>query len=102
MRKARINNHDGTVWFIHENGDVERTDVPAPYNVPSGRWYITGAVQLNNFGYITKRWSLTELLTNPSAIPWQFKNGKVRTFLTDIDHGTPRIMMSPRRTVSTL
>jgi hypothetical protein len=87
-------------WTIHPNGDVQRHDVPAPYNQPSGQWKITGAVTLNNFGGTTHRYTLAEILADPSAIPWKFKNGKQRTFLLDIDHGTPRMRVSPGYTVT--
>jgi hypothetical protein len=85
---------------IHDDGYVQRHDVPPPYGRPSGQWRITGAVTLNNFGYVTRRYTLAEVLADPSAIPWKFRNGKQRTFLTDIDHGTHRVRMSPDHSVS--
>ncbi len=87
-------------WTIHDNGDVQRHDVPPPYNRPSGQWQITGAVMMNNFGHITRRYTLAEVLDNPSVIPWKFGNGKPRVFLTDFDHGAHRIRISPQQWVS--
>jgi hypothetical protein len=86
-------------WTIHENGDVQRHDVPAPYNQPSGNWSITGAVERNNLGGAVRHYTLAEVLANPAGIPWKFKNGEQRTFLTDIDHGTPREVAGPSYTV---
>jgi hypothetical protein len=40
------------------------------------------------------------VLADPAAIPWKHKNGKQRTCLTDIDHGTHRIRVSPDHSVS--
>lgn len=57
---------------------------------PSGQWKVTGAVTRNNFGYITRRFTLAEILSDPGAIPWHHANGKQKTFLTDFDHGSDR------------
>lgn len=87
-------------WTIHDDGNVQRHDVPPPYNQPSGQWRITGAVTRNNFGHVTRHWSLAEILADPSVIPWKFANGKQRTFLTDYDHGSNREWRSPGHSVS--
>jgi hypothetical protein len=86
-------------WTIHDNGDIQRHDVPAPYDQPSGQWRITGAVTLDNFGHVARRWTLADILADPGAIPWKFKNGKQRTHLTDCDHGSHRVRMSPGHSV---
>lgn len=54
----------------------------------SGKWLLTGAVEYNNFGHVVRRYSQEELLS--AEIPWTHKNGKQRTHLTDLDHGTRR------------
>ena len=82
-------------WTIHDDGQVQRHDVPPPYNQPSGQWKITGAETRNNFGYVTRRYTLAEILADPRAIPWKHKNGKQRTYLTDLDHGTHRTWGNP-------
>ena len=56
-------------------------------HAPSGEWKIAGAVTLNNFGNIVRRFTLQEILDNPASIPWQHGNGKQKTFLLDWDHG---------------
>jgi len=61
----------------------------------SGQWRMTGAVTRNNFGAATRRYGLAEILADPSAIPWQHANGKQRTFITDLDHGSYREWCSP-------
>jgi hypothetical protein len=89
----------GEHMTLHDNGQIERHDVPPPCSQPSGQWTVTGAVTLNNFGHTTRRWTLAEILADPAAIPWKHKNGSQRTHLTDLDHGTPRMQCSPGHTV---
>ncbi len=72
---------------LHNNGNISR---PAIGMGPSGQWKVTGAVERNNFGAVVRRFTLEEILNDPEAIPWKFKNGKQRTFITDFDHGSHR------------
>lgn len=74
---------------LHDNGNIERTGSRS--FGPSGQWRVTGAVTLNNFGKVTQRFSLGDILHMPSTIPWKFKNGKQRTFICDFDHGSNRM-----------
>ena len=90
----RTIDYDGTTWTLHDNGQVQRHDVPPPYDRPSGQWTVTSAVTLNNFGHVTRRYTLEDILRDPGAIPWKHKNGKQKTHVTDLDHGTPRTWMS--------
>ncbi len=85
----------GERMILHDNGDVERPSCPPPYNKPSGKWKITGAVTKDNLGHVRRRYTLAEILANPTAFPWQHKNGAQQTFLTDVDHGTARTWGSP-------
>lgn len=77
---------------LYADGGIGR---PAIHMQPSGEWKVTGAVELNNFGGVVRRYSLAEIVRNPSAIPWKFKNGKQRTHVTDLDHGHKRMWASP-------
>ena len=77
---------------LYADGSIGR---PAIHMQPSGEWKVTGAVTLNNFGNVTARYSLQEILSNPSAIPWQHKNCKQKTFVEDLDHGARRLWVSP-------
>jgi hypothetical protein len=90
---------DGATWTLHDNGQIQRHDVPPPYNQPSGQWTVTGAVTLNNFGHVTRRYTLAGILADPGAIPWKHKNGKQKTHITDLDHGTRRMWGSPGHSV---
>jgi hypothetical protein len=92
---TRTIDYDGARWTLHGNGEIQRHDVPAPYNQPSGQWLVTGAETLNNLGGVTRRWTLAEILADPGAIPWKHKNGKQKTHITDLDHGSHRMWMSP-------
>lgn len=66
---------------------------------PSEKWRIVGAHEYNNFGRCVRFYTLAEILENPGVIPWQYKNGKQRTYLADIDHGTRRGWGSPNHCV---
>jgi hypothetical protein len=83
----------GESMTLHDNGDIARPSLPPPYNTASGQWKVTGAVTLDNFGNVMRLWTLAEILADPSAIPWKHGNGKQRTHITDIDHGTHRTWM---------
>ncbi len=87
-------------WTIHPDGRIQRHDVPSPYNQPSDTWKVTGAVTLNNFGHPVRYWTLQEILDDPGQIPWKHKNGKQKTHLMDIDHGTRRMRGSPDHSVT--
>jgi hypothetical protein len=76
---------------LWDDGAISRPSCPAPYDQPSGKWTLTGAVELNNFGYIVRRWSLADVLADPAAIPWRHKNGKQRVHVADLDHGMRRM-----------
>ena len=86
----------GEYWKLHDNGNIER---PGLFG-PSGHWSVVGAVERNNFGHVVKRYTLSEILAEPNAIPWKFKNGKQRTFIRDFDHGTLREWGGPHRVTS--
>ncbi len=66
---------------------------------PSSDWLCTGAVTRNNFGRVSRVYSLAEIILNAPEIPWKFKNGKQKTYITDLDHGTPREWGSPGHSV---
>lgn len=89
MRTIR---HGSEYMTLHDDGNVSRPEIGMS---PSGQWSITGAVTLNNFGSVVRRYSLEQILTTPDSIPWQYKNGKQRTHVCDLDHGTRRIWMNP-------
>jgi hypothetical protein len=56
----------------------------------TGEWRVTGAVEYNNFGYVITRLSLADVKAACNSLEWQYKNGKQRIHLTDLDHGTAR------------
>jgi hypothetical protein len=75
--------------IVHDDGRVE---IKGQFG-PSDTWRIAGAVRFNNFGHIVQRYSLTEVLK--SDLRCRHKNGKPRIYLTDLNHGTHRMQMSP-------
>jgi len=96
MREPRTINYGGEYMKLHPNGDISRPKIKMG---PSGKWKVTGAVTRNNFGHVVRRWSLQEILDNPAMIPWKHANGKQKTFIQDLDHGTHREWRSPGHSV---
>ena len=76
---------------VASDGSIRR----AGARIPSGAWHIVGAVTRNNFGAVTRTYTLAELLADPAGIPWLHKNGKQKTFILDRDHGTLREWRAP-------
>jgi hypothetical protein len=81
----------GDTWYADRRGRIERPGLVAG----SDSWRLVGAVERNNFGRVTRRYSLAEVLTDPGSIPWRFKNGAQRTFPLDFGHGSVREWCSP-------
>lgn len=77
---------------LYDDGSIGRPSIGMS---PSGKWRITGAATINNFGKVVKLYSLADILRDPGAIPWKFKNGVQHTFVRDIDHGTYREWRTP-------
>lgn len=84
--------HGSEYMKLHDDGAISR---PAFDMAASGKWRLTGAVTRDNFGNAVRRYTLAEVLADPGAIPWKFRNGKQRTFITDLDYGTHREWRSP-------
>ncbi len=81
---------------MDNDGLISRPSIKMP---ASGQWKVTGAVEYNNFGHIVARLTLADVKAACNAIDWQYKNGKQRIFLTDLDHGTHRTWGSPSHCV---
>jgi hypothetical protein len=91
---------------IQHGGEWMRADVFGRVSRPgigmgaSGQWVITGAVRLNNFGYVVERFTLAQLFEQ--KIQWRFKNGKQRVHVCDLDHGTHRVWMNPTHSIQAI
>jgi hypothetical protein len=90
MRKARILQTGLGAAYVHEDGAIERITDDGFHVHPSDTWYVVSAVERNNFGNVVRRYSLEEVLTDPTSIPWKHRNGAQRVYLRDMDHGTLR------------
>lgn len=88
--------HGEEHWRLHEDGAVERPGLVAP---DARSWRVVGAATRDNFGNIVRWWSLEDILSDAPSIPWRFKNGKQRTFVQDVDHGTRREWRSPKHRI---
>ena len=73
---------------------------------PSGNWKVTGAVRCNNFGHVTQRYTLADIIADlckpyqERIIQWKNANGTQRTHILDNDHGTGRMWGCPRHSLS--
>lgn len=83
----------GEYMLLHQDGRIER--IGDCKTGPSETWYITGAVERNNLGVVTRRYTLAEVLAG--VVPWKRKNGAQRCALCDVDHGTAREWGSDHR-----
>lgn len=92
--KTRVIRSGAEYMTLHADGTISRANWPV-----SGKWRVTGAVERNNFGAAVRRYTLDDILRDPRAIAWRCKNGAQRTFLCDLDHGTPREWRSPAHDV---
>ena len=63
------------------------------WSTPSGQWVCLGAVRFNNFGREVERCIFAELYRLNGQ--WKHRNGKQKWHVTDLDHGTKRVWMSP-------
>ncbi len=97
MPDTRTIRHGSEYWKLHVDGAIERPGLVAPH---AASWCVVGAVARNNFGQIVRRYSLADILRDSAAIPWQFKNGKQRVFVRDMDHGTLREWRCPSHSIT--
>lgn len=81
----------GERYVVNELGQISRDGGKTFFK----QWTIEGAVELNNFGHVVRRYTRDDVLTSPDSIAWKFKNGKQRTFMRDRDNGTLREWASP-------
>ena len=79
---------------LYPDGTLER-HIPGAsnYGQRSFDWRVTGAVMMNNFNRTVRQYTLEHVLYED--IPWWWKNGKQRVHVTDYDHGSGRVWMSP-------
>ena len=83
----------GDEWLdLYDDGCIGH---PEKGVAPSGSWLVIGAVTRNNFGTVTRRYSLADILRDPGSIPWHHANGRQKTFIQDYDHGFGREWCSP-------
>jgi hypothetical protein len=86
MKKIGYFRQAGRIIDVYEEGDIHYL---APFREnPSKEWIWKGAWIKNNFGHNMFFFTPEGLLDDD--IDWQYKNGKQRLFVVDIDHGTTR------------
>lgn len=74
----------GDKYYVHANGDIERTDIHGFET--SGNWKLLGIEHVKSSKFIP----LSELLADgiPAQLSW--KNGNPQWTVRDLDHGTTR------------
>jgi len=96
MKRIWAIQHGSEYMEMDENGLVSRPQIKM---AASGQWRITGAIERNNFGHITARLTLADVKSACNSLDWQWKNGKQRIFITDLDHGTAREWRNPKHSI---
>jgi len=86
---------NGEYMPISETGLIRRGFADSQF---SGEWKLLGAVRFNNFGNIVETRNFDGSLLQ---LAWQYKNGKQRWHVMDLDHGTTRVWMNPRHRIVT-
>lgn len=85
MSKLHITTPYGNRYIVHENGDIQRTDID---HEPSGQWKFRGIRNLRCSTLSIPLENIPEFLDRKP--PLLFKNGNPRWTVMDIDHGTYR------------
>ena len=70
--------------------DTETGNISSDTMEESKEWRVVGAVKYNNFGHITARAYLADIVAG-NINDWTYRNGKQKWHVMDYDHGTHRI-----------
>ena len=89
MRVLELTTPNRERYYIHDNGDIERTDIPG-FTV-SGKWKAVGVASVHPFArhyepHLTTLYAIAD--GQDKAV---YKNGRPRYTLVDLDHGTIRV-----------
>lgn len=86
MPRFRITTPHGDRYIVHENGIIERTDIPG--FKPSGKWKFVGIEGVRSYRLFVRLDHLAEWLAGKPEL--LYKNGNLRYTVRDCDHGTFR------------
>lgn len=99
MRKYDLELANGDRYYIHDNGDIERTDIPGFH--PSKNWKLVSLQLYNNFHRMTGGCHFHNLDAYlPRVEKWFGHN--IHYYVVDIDHGTMRYWIDPKRRIKSL
>jgi len=82
-RKYCLTTPYGAVYYIHDNGNIERDDMPGK---PSGQWTMLGLKHVALQQFIPFK----DLEAKLPELTLKYKNGKPQYTVRDLDHGTMR------------
>jgi len=86
MVKFRIATRRGDYYDIHDNGNIQRLDIPG--FKPSGQWKFLGLHHVKRNEFIPFESMTPERVKGLTLL---YKNGKPQYTVMDLDHGTRRI-----------
>jgi hypothetical protein len=82
------------VYTLNEEGMISRVCLNGVF---SGQWKLLGMARFNNFGNMVERVSFPECL---KIQDWYYKNGRLKWYPIDLDHGTRRIWGRPAKIIN--
>ena len=81
----------GANYIIHENGDIQRTDIQG--FKPSGNWKLRGLTHVKRACFVP----FPQCFDNRALpFPLKWKNGNPAWTVVDMDHGTRRVLGNTR------
>lgn len=83
MRKLSFTTAYGAKYFVHENGEIERTDQAFQ---PTMQWRLLGLQHVQRREFI----DVSKLLAGEFPEQLTYKNGNPQWTVRDWDHGAPR------------
>ena len=84
-RKFELRTRYGDRYYIHSNGNIERTDMKF---APSGQWKVIGIQHVKDSRYVPFDRLSDFLASNPTMT---YKNGNPQWTVRDFDHGSTRV-----------
>lgn len=73
------------IYPVNEEGMISRACLNNQF---SGQWRLLAMVRFNNFGHIVERVPFPQCADIKN---WYYKNGRMKWYPVDLDHGTRRI-----------
>ncbi len=90
MRLYRLTTPYGATYYIHEQGRIERGDMPDMR--PSDDWRLIGLARTGpGYAFGSRVCSFEQLADRLDSLQFRYKNGRPRYTVIDFDHGSARV-----------